>query len=147
MMADDAVAQSNEFSGSPLDNLVSTQKGGVQNLSQLARSITNAMPVPTAAASPVSTPINNLGVSATTVLAASADRHGLIFHNPGTANVYVYPSLASTAPTTSAVGGAFLIFPGGTLQFPPNAYPNVNCAWKAFSGTGSNQALTVVEFL
>ena len=96
--------------------------------------------------SPVSTPVNNLSTTAISVISTSFLRQGIIFHNPGTASVYVYPTLASTAPTTTTVGGSFLILPGGTLAFPSSLYPNINCGWSAFSGTGSSQALTVVEF-
>ena len=96
--------------------------------------------------SPVSTPINTLNTVGTSVLGTSSVRQGLIFHNPGTTNIYVYPSLASAAPTTTAAGGSFLIFPGGTLSFSGEEFSNINCGWSAFSGTGSSQALTVVEF-
>lgn len=124
----------------------STLQGIARQLGEQAQSQQNAWPNPTAATSPLATPINSLSTTASVVIAASTTRHGLMFHNPGTASVYVYPTLTSTAPTTAAVGGSFLILPGGTLEFPPAVYPNVNCGWSAFSGTGSSQALTVVEF-
>lgn len=124
----------------------STLQNIARQLGAQAQSQQNAWPNQTAATSPLSTPINSLSTTASVVIAASTTRHGLIFHNPGTASVYVYPTLASTAPTTASVGGSFLILPGGTLEFPPSIYPNVNCGWSAFSGTGSSQALTVVEF-
>jgi len=123
----------------------STLQNIARQLGASAQSQQNAWPNQTAATSPLSTPCS-LSTTASVVIAASTTRHGLMFHNPGTASVYVFPSLTSTAPTTSAVGGSFLILPGGTLEFPPSLYPNVNCGWSAFSGTGSAQALTVVEF-
>ena len=93
-------------------------------------------------ASPQSQVISGRGV-----LVANAARYGLIFHNPGTANIYVYPSSMTTVPTTALVGGTFIVYPGGTLSFPSPLFANVNGAWSAFSGTGSSQAFTVVEFL
>lgn len=129
-----------------IDDINSTLQNIAKQLGYAAQSQQNAWPNETIATSPVSTPINSLSTTASVVIAASTTRHGLMFHNPGTASVYVYPTLASTAPTTTTVGGSFLILPGGTLEFPPALYPNVNCGWSAFSGTGSSQALTVVEF-
>jgi hypothetical protein len=129
-----------------IDDINSTLQNIAKQLGYAAQSQQNAWPNQTAATSPISTPINTLSTTASVVIAASTTRHGLMFHNPGTASVYVYPTLASTAPTTTTVGGSFLILPGGTLEFAPALYPNVNCGWSAFSGTGSAQALTVVEF-
>lgn len=108
----------------------------------------NATPTATASTSPVSYGFGNLGTStATTIIVANSNRYGLIFHNPGTANVYVYPSAMTSAPTVAAPGGAFLIYPGSTLSLPSPLFANTNGAWSAFSGTGSDQAFTVVEFI
>lgn len=132
--------------GSSLADLISTQKGGVQNLSQLLQSVQNALPPATTTTSPRSTGFNSLNTVGTSLIATSAMRRGIVFHNPGTTSVFVYPSLTSPVPTTTAAGGAFIIFAGDTLSFPSTMFPNVNCGWSGFSQTGSSQALTVVEF-
>ena len=136
-----------------IDDINSTLQNIARQLGAHAQSVSNATPDATATSSPASYAINNLGTTAATVIAPNADRYGLMFHNPGTANVYVYPTtvysypaMTTTAPTTAIVGGSLLIYPGGTLSFPSTIFANVNCGWSAFSGTGSNQALTVVEF-
>lgn len=126
----------------------STLQNIAKQLGHWAQVQNNATPVATASTSPVSYPFNNIGTStATTVIAANTSRYGLIFHNPGTATIYVYPNNMTSAPTFSSVGGSFIIYPGGTLSFPSPLFANVNGAWSAFSGTGSNQSFTVVEFL
>lgn len=132
--------------GSGYGDLVSTQKGGVQNLASLVLSFQNAFPPATATASPRATGTNSLGTTALLLVTASTTRHGIVFHNPGTASVYVFPTAITTAPTVSAVGGSFLIFPGGSLSFAPTQFPNVNCSWSGFAATGAANALTIVEF-
>ena len=131
-----------------IDDINSTLQLIARNLGVQAQSQGNSMPNATASTSPVSYPFNNIGTStATTVVSANTARYGLVFHNPGTASIYVYPSNITSAPTFSSVGGAFLIYPSATLAFPSSMFANVNGAWSAFSGTGSNQSFTVVEFL
>ena len=126
----------------------STLQNIARQLGNWAQVQSNATPAATASTSPVSYPYNNIGTSsATTVIAANVSRFGLIFHNPGTASIYVYPSNMTSAPSFGSVGGSFIIYPGGTLSFPSPLFANVNGAWSAFSGTGSNQSFTVVEFL
>lgn len=129
------------------DDVNSTLQNVGRNIGLIAQSVVNSFPAASTTSSPQSTPINNLSTAAVTVIGVSTIRHGLLFHNPGgTTSIYVFPSLTSTAPTTSSVGGAFQILPAGTLSFPGSQYPNINCAWSAFAGTGTNQPLTVVEF-
>ena len=122
------------------DDVNSTLQGIARQLGRIAGGAASTTP------SPVSTPVNSLNTVGTTVISTSSVRQAIIFHNPGTTNLYVYPSLTSSAPTTTAPGGSFLIFPGGTLSLSNEEFSNINCGWSAFSGTGSNQALTVVEF-
>jgi len=130
-----------------VDDVVSSIKTGVTNLANLAGGMVNAYPPPTATVSPAATGLNALGTTAATIaVASSTTRHGIIFHNPGTTSVYVYPTAIATAPTVSAVGGAFLILPAGTLKMSSDSFPNVNCGWSAFAGAGSAQPLTIVEF-
>lgn len=132
-----------------LGDINSTLQNIARQLGLQVQSQANATPNATASTSPISYPYNNIGTStSTTVIVANALRHGLLFHNPGaTASIYVYPSAMTSAPTTSALGGSFVIAPGSTLSFPSSLYANSNGAWSAFSGTGSSQPFTVVEFL
>lgn len=130
-------------SGNPQDGVNAIQ-GVAQQLGKMAQSIVNMVPAATTATSPT-TSGKTLGTTATAIIASSAIRHGIIFHNPGTATVYVFPS-AQTAPTLAAPAGAFVIYAGGTLPFPPTQFPNVNSSWSAFAATGTAQPITVVEF-
>ncbi len=132
-----------------IDDINSTLQNIARQLGAQAQSQANATPNATASTSPVSYPYNNIGTaSATTVIGVNATRYGLLFHNPGaTASIYVYPSSMTSVPTTALVGGTFIIYPGGTLSFPSTMFANSNGAWSAFSGTGSNQPFTVVEFI
>ncbi len=131
-----------------IDDINSTLQLIARNLGAQVQSQVNSTPNATASTSPVSYPFNNIGTStATAIIAANATRYGLLFHNPGTASIYVYPSAMTSAPTFAAVGGSFVVYPGGTLSLPSPLFANTNGAWSAFSGTGSNQSFTVVEFL
>src|SRR5882672_634891 len=133
--------------GGSMTDLVSTQKGGVQNLATIGAAIGNVFAPATASSSPLATPVNNLGTTGTAVLGSSTTRYSVLFHNPSTSvSAYIYPSLAPPAPTLSAPGGATLIFPGGTLSFTPPQWPNINAAFSAFAGTGTNNPLTIWEF-
>ena len=123
----------------------STLQNIARQIGAWANTLTNGLPVPTSATSPLSTPIQ-LSTTATTLIGTSSIRHGIMFHNPGTTIAYIFPSITSAAPTTSSLAGSFVIYPGSTLELPPMAYPNVNCAWSGFVATGSSQPFTVVEF-
>lgn len=136
-------------SGGSITDLVSTNKGGVTNLANLYQTVSNSLPPITASSSPVVTGINSLGTTAVSVVASRIGRNGIVFHNPATTsvNVYVFPSIATPAPTLSAPGGSFIVFPGETFAFPSIAFANMNTAFSAFAGTGTNNALTILEFL
>lgn len=127
----------------------STLQNIAKQLGNWAQSQINAVPFATASSSPVVYGYNNIGTTAaTTVIRNNPDRHGLVFHNPGaTASIYVYPSTIATAPTTSSLGGSMVIFAGATLSLPSPLFANANGTWLAFSGTGSSQPFTVVEFI
>lgn len=134
-----------EINTGGLNDLVSTQKGGVQTLAVVAQALVNAFPKATASTSPVATGLNSIATAAVVAIAANTLRHGIMFHNPGTATIYVYPTSIAAAPTVSSVGGSFVVYPGGTLQFSPANFPNVNCGWSAF-GLGASLPLTICEF-
>ena len=80
------------------------------------------------------------------MISTSAIRHGILFHNPGTANCYIYQTGMTSAPTTSVLGGSIVIYPGGTLSLPSNMFANANAGFSGFTNTGSSQPFTAVEF-
>ena len=128
-----------------LDDLVSNLKNAVTNISNFVINFNNAYPAPTETVSPAATGFS-LSTASSVLVASSTTRHGVVFHNPGTTCVYVYPTAIATAPTTAAPGGSFLILPAATLSFPSVQFPTGGCGWSGFAGTGSGQAFTVVEF-
>ena len=145
MSNDYGAAQPSAPTGAPHD-AVSALQNIARQIGVYAQSIANAYPAATTTSSPGAIGINSISTTAGVVLGTSTIRHGLVFHNPGTANIYVFPTAISTTPTTSLVGGTFIIYPGGTLTMPSTMFTNVGAGWSAFSGTGSSQALTIVEF-
>ena len=116
-----------------------------RQLSVWSQSITNSTPAATTTASPKFTAIS-LSTTASVLIATSVLRHGLVMHNPGTATCYVYQTGMASPPTTAVLGGSIVIYPGGTLSFPSSEFPNINSGFSAFSGTGSNQSFTVIEW-
>lgn len=136
--------------GGNLVDLISTLKGSGQSLAGVLLALGNSFPQATASASPVMTGVNNLGSTAVSVVAARTSRHGIVFHNPATANVvaYVYASNMTTAPTLAAPGGALEILPGASFPFPSVGYANINTGFSAFVNTAiSTGVLTIIEFL
>ena len=132
--------------GGSLNDLVSTQKGGVQTLAYAAKALGNAFPPATASTSPVFTGNNSITTTATTVIDANTQRHGIIFHNPGTTTIFIYPTNMASPPTSVSLGGALSILGGSTVIFSPSSFPNVNGGWSAVSTTGSSLPFTVAEF-
>lgn len=127
------------------DEVITQLQNIAVQLSAWNQSLSNALPVPATTVSPKFT-----GVSLTTtgavVISTSTIRHGMLFHNPGTTNVYLYATAIQTAPTTSSLAGSIVIGPGLTLTLPSSEFPNLNAGFSAFAQTGSSQAFTVVEF-
>ena len=121
-----------------LQNIARQLSGGVQ-------SIVNATPAATTTSSPKFTAVS-LTTTATVVIAASTIRHGLVMHNPGTTNIYVYATGMTSPPNTSVLAGSIVVFPGGTLSFPSASFPNINAGFSAYNLTGASQAFTIVEF-
>src|SRR5882672_9578393 len=91
------------------------------------------------------TPFIIPATSAVQAIAGRPERQSITFHNPGTVNVYVAPTITATgaalAPTLSALAGTFLIFPGGLLVITGEC----QTAWQAFAASGTNNPLTVME--
>lgn len=107
--------------------------------------MTNAQPAATTTTSPKFTAVN-LSTTSAVVIGTSAVRHGIMMHNPGTSNIYVYQTGMASAPTTTTLGGSIVVYPGGTISLPSPSFPNINTGFSAFAATGSNQGFTVVEF-
>ncbi len=98
---------------------------------------------------------NNLGTTPQVVAQANQYRIGITFHNPGTVDVVVFPSVVqgnNTAPTTptnstltpstSALGGGFRVFAnGGQLTITGECQG----AWQALAVSSSNNPFTVME--
>jgi len=127
------------------DEVISQLNNIAVQLSGWYQSLSNAYPIPTTTASPKFTAVL-LSTTASVVISTSTLRHGIMMHNPGTANVYLYATAIQTSPTTSNLAGSILISPGATLTLPSSGFPNINAGFSAFSGTGSSQAFTVIEF-
>lgn len=118
-----------------------------RQLSVWSQSITNSTPAATTTTSPKFTGVTLGTAAAAVVIAASTSRHGILFHNVGnTSNVYLYQTGMTTVPTTTAVAGSIIIYPGGTLSLPSTVFPNINAGFSAFTNTGSSQPFTCVEF-
>lgn len=96
---------------------------------------------------------NNItNVNNVTVAPANPSRQKISFHNPGTVDIYISPTLAFTSatattpaaltPTAGALGGTRLIFAnGGTLDISGECQG----AWQALAASGITNALTVMD--
>ncbi len=138
MAADDNAQTGQTEAVSQLQNIA-------RNLGLWAQSLVNASPIPTTTVSPRFTAVQ-LSTTATTVIGTSVLRHGIMFHNPGTGSLYLYQTGMTSAPTTTVLAGSIVIYPGDTWTLPSPMFTNINAGFSGFSGTGSSQALTIVEF-
>ncbi len=123
-----------------LDDVVSTQKGGVTSLSHIA----NNMAFMSTYLNGNVSAINNVTTTSRQVLAADQSRISIVFHNPGsTTSLIVCPGLdaAGTLMTASFTtrGGGFLIEAKAYLAFSGNC----QTAWNAVAETGSANPLTI----
>lgn len=107
---------------------------------------------------------NNLGTTPEVVAPANAKRTRITFHNPGAVDVVVFPvnvqainpswnssssldgstSITNIAltPTTSALGGGYLIYGNGGSQVISGECQG---AWQALAISGSGNPLTVTD--
>lgn len=143
-MADDT-SNNAQSQGQGVTEVVNQLTNIARQLSIWSQSITNATPAATTTTSPKFTAVT-LSTTASVAISTSVIRHGLVMHNPGTANVYVYATAIASTPTTSNLAGTIVIYPGGTLSFPASEMTNVNAGFSAFTNTGSSQPFSVVEF-
>lgn len=93
------------------------------------------------------TKVSNVSTTASVVIGANPQRKKLVFHNPGTINIYVAPSIdangAALALATNNLGGSFLIFAdGGTLSLDAG---EIQGAWQAISASAADNPLTVMD--
>jgi len=95
---------------------------------------------------------NTIGESGLTQVApANTFRQRILFHNPGTSDIFISPVLVQTSgssltltPSNAALGGCFRVYGnGGTLVVEGECQG----AWQAFAvtGAGSSNALTVMD--
>lgn len=87
----------------------------------------------------------------TLVAAANPSRQRIVFHNPGTVDIFISPTVAVNAsgsnvvltPTTSALGGTFRVYGnGGTLTLEGEC----QCEWQALALSGGPvNPLTVMD--
>lgn len=88
----------------------------------------------------------------TTVAPANPQRTSITFHNPSDVDIFVFPSVGFTGPTSaqgtlvptvpSTLGGCFTIFAsGGSLTITGECQGE----WKAFSRTSNTKSLTVMD--
>jgi hypothetical protein len=99
---------------------------------------------------------NNISTTPIVVAPANTSRQKITFHNPGTEDIFIGPSLinntlgtvpssgAQTAftPTTSLLGGTFRVYAnGGTLSIEGECQG----AWQALAAAGSTNPLTVMD--
>jgi hypothetical protein len=130
-----------------IGDINSTLQNIARQLGLSAQSDQLAVPAATTTSSPKFTGVALSTTGSTVLVATSAIRHGIMFHNPGaTATIYVFPSNIATVPVTSSLAGALAIAPGSTVQWPPSQFANVNAGFSGFAGTGTSQPFTVIEF-
>lgn len=86
-----------------------------------------------------------LGNASATVIGPNPVRRGISFHNPGTVLLALCP--ANLVAANGA--GSIILLPGATKTFlaKPKSRIRVNCGWNGIAATGSNNPLTVLEFL
>jgi hypothetical protein len=127
-----------------LSDILSTQQNGVAALRDLNTTLGAGGGFASFPGGAV-TGLNSLSTTAVQAVGANAGRLNLTFHNPGTVTAFVYPNTGAggtpLTPLTSAVGGSFMVVPGGFLT----VVDATNGAWSAFSSSGSNNPLTVMD--
>jgi len=91
---------------------------------------------------------NNLTTTPQVVLAANAQRVSFVVHNPGTIDIFFFPTFVQNTgadvtlvPSTVALGGCFRVFAnGGSLAITGECQKE----WQAFSASGSSNPLTIM---
>lgn len=93
---------------------------------------------------------NNVSTAPAVVAPANTGRMKIIFHNPGTVDIFIAPSVVlnssgsnvALVPSTAALGGCWRVFAnGGTLEITGECQG----AWQAFSASAASNPLTVMD--
>jgi hypothetical protein len=93
--------------------------------------------------SPAITQETALGTVSKSVIGANPMRRGILFHNPGSVVVGVCP-----ANLVALIGaGSLTILPGQEKRILAKGRVRVNCGFNAIAQGGSNNDLTILEFL
>lgn len=90
------------------------------------------------------TPFNNISTSPIQVAAGNPSRTKIVFHNPGSVDIIVAPTLQANGQaltiTTTLLGGGYRVFAnGGTVVIDGEC----QTPWQALSVTGVNNSFTV----
>lgn len=94
---------------------------------------------------PIGIGIGTLNGTWAQILAADSQRRGVVFHNPGANNLRVAPANLSGQPASGQ--GAILIYPGEEFElYAENEHDNLNTAWMAWTDSGSNQPISILNF-
>jgi hypothetical protein len=85
-----------------------------------------------------------VGTVGAQVIAGNPARQSIIFHNPGTTNVSVYPLLNATggtnSPSSGNPAGSFQVLPGGLITITGECQG----AWGAWGASATNY-LTIMQ--
>lgn len=92
---------------------------------------------------------NAILTTPTVIAPANSNRRRIIFHNPGTNNIFVGPTQVLNSagsgtpltPTIAALGGMFQVFPGGFLIIEGECQG----IWQALANTGTTNPFTVMD--
>lgn len=92
---------------------------------------------------------NDLSTTPEQVLGTSSQRQSIIFHNPGTVDIFIAPAFVvvnnsdvALVPSISALGGCVRVFAnGGSLVISGECQK----PWQAFAASASNNPLTIIE--
>lgn len=99
---------------------------------------------------------NNLGTAPQVVAPADQFRTAITFHNPGTVDLFVAPSVvqannaipaagitnSTLTPTTAALGGCWRVYAnGGSITFSGECQGQ----FQAFAASSTNNPLTVID--
>ena len=112
----------------------------------------NSVPAPAAVSatnygvpinSPVITQVSNISTAPQQVAVSNQNRRGIIFQNSGAVTVYVSP--ANVIPPQ--IYGSWTVLPGQERRIFAKGRVRCNCAWNGFSTVGSNNQLTVLDFV
>lgn len=92
---------------------------------------------------PIGVGVATLNGTPSLVLAADAQRRGVVFHNPGSNNLRVSP----VGTVLSGNAGGILIYPQSDFVFfADDEHVNVNAAWNAWVDSGSGQPISILNF-